>query len=374
MLRFCLAGEYPLDTTKIGGGVWHVMYILGETFSQRDDIEFHVVTTAKGLNGVKIEKKPGMTIHYVGVPTTRLIPNLLTQSKKIASVIRDINPDVINSHLCVTTEAAVLAGCKVAHTIHGVIHNEIKYTKGKNRLSTTLHSMLERRAISRADAVLGVAQYAVDAYKSSIKSEAYTMNVPIEDIFFDAVPMKPSKSVLYVGVIGERKNLIALVKAMAIVRKKHTDAILHVCGPVVQPQYMSGIKSFIQEHELHDAINFVGLATRTQIVQYIGESVCLALPSRQESAPGVICQAMAGGRPVIASPVGGVPEMVDEGVTGFLVDSEDHELLAARIVELFDNFNKAKQMGDRAREVAASRYNRHTVAEHILEVCRTLIN
>lgn len=373
MLRFCLAGEYPLDTEKIGGGMSHVTYILGEAFAERGDIDFHVVTPVKGRSDVRVVTRPGMTIHYVGTPKHGVLPHLITQGHTLASVFADIKPDVVNSHHYVTTDGAVRAGCKVAHTVHGVIHKEIRYMGRREKLARVLHATLEKRAVSKCDAAIGVAQYAIDSYAKWIRSQSFTMHVPIEDMFWDTPPMGESKSIVFAGGICRRKNLIALIRAMAKVAKRHPDAVLRVCGHVVEPEYMAAVKSLIERDSLHDAIDFLGVVDRYRLASLLAESCALALPSYQESSPGVICQAMGAGRVSVVSPVGGVPEMIEDGVTGFLVDADDSDTLADRLIGLFDDLDRAKQMGSAARAVALERYDRHKVADSILSICSSLV-
>ena len=374
MLKFCLAGEYPADVNKIGGGVLHVMFMLTEVFADRRDIDFHVVTPAKGLESDKVVEKPGVTIHYVSSHKHRLMPNLLTQGKRIASVLQDLKPDIVNSHHCVTTNAAIRAGCTVVHTVHGVAHKEIPYMHGRGRFSQILHADLERRAVAKADAVISVSQYGFDCYEPNIKGPRYLMSVLVEDIFWDIKPLDNCKSIVFAGGIGRRKNPMVLVKAMANVVDRHQDAKLYVCGNVVERAYMNDIENFIKSNNLQNAIQFLGVVDRYKLAELLGKSVALVLLSRQESSPGVICQAMAAGRIPIASPVGGVPELIDDGVTGFLVSPDDSDTLATRLIALFDDPDKAKQMGESAKEVALSRHDSHMVADSILEICKSVLN
>jgi len=371
-LKFCLAGEYPLDTARIGGGVLHVMFLLGETFAERGDIDFHIVASVKGIDGVKVVERPGVTVHYVGEPKHTLLPNLLTQPPRIASVMRELKPDVVNSHHYVTTEGAVLAGCKVVHTIHGVTYREVPYMRGRAKLAAQLQSHLQRKVLGRADAVISVAQYGLDAYARWIKAPTALINVPIEDMFWDVTPLGGCSGIVFAGGIGSRKNLSALVRAIPAVVRKHPDAVFHVCGGVHDRRYMADLESFVDREGIGGAVRFLGVVDRQTLVELLSQSVSLVLPSYQETSPGVICQAMAAGRVPVASPVGGVPEMIEDGVTGFLVDADDSSTLAQRLIELMDDHEKAQRMGAAAKKIAMERYDRHKVAERILEICSSI--
>lgn len=183
----------------------YIVYILAETFAERNDIDFHVVTSAKDIDGVKVVEKPGLTIHYVGQPKRRIVPNLLTQAGRIAPVLRDLKPDVVNSHHYVMTDAAVLAGCKVVHTIHGVTYKEVTHKRGKSRMAYMLQSYFQRKTLGRADMVISVARYGIDAYAHCIKGPTSVIGVPIEDVFWNVAPLGGCKGILFAGSISHLK-------------------------------------------------------------------------------------------------------------------------------------------------------------------------
>lgn len=372
-LRFCLAGSYPADAAKIGGGVLCTMYLLGEVLAQRDDIDFHIVASTEGGDGVRVINRPGATVHQVGYKSRTLVPNLYTQPAKIATVMSELSPDIINSHYAATTHAALMVGCKVAHTIHGIIDEEIQYQRGREKIAKMLESRLQHKSMMNADGIVSVAQYGLDYYDRWIKSPATVINVPIEDIFWSVPDMKPCRGILFAGAVGKRKNLRALVESMPVVLSKFPDAVLHVCGGINDKAYKDHIDNFVGGRNIGDSIKFLGVVDRRKLVELLEECVVLSLPSYQETSPGVICQAMAAGRVPIAAPVGGVPEMIEDGVTGYLVDSDDSDLLAQRIIELMDDFDMAAKMGAAAREVAKSRYNARDVANSIIEFCSSLV-
>lgn len=373
-LKFCLAGEYPADTARIGGGADYIVYLLAETFAQRDDIDFHVVGSVKGIDGVQVLEKPGVTFHLVGESRSRMVPNILAQPARIAPVLRELKPDVVNSHHHITTEAAKLAGCRVAHTIHGVTHSEIQYFRGKRKLAMLLQSHLHCKALRIADMVISVAQYGLDAYAKCIKCPTGLFNIPVEDVFAEVSPLGQCKGVLYVGYIGYRKNLGALVRAMPALLRRHPDAILNVCGGVGEPAYKAELDAYIEQEGIGDSIRFLGVVDRYKIAELMETSVALALPSHQETSPVVIAQIMSAGRVPVVAPAGGTAEVVEDGVTGFIVDADDSHKLANRLAELMDDSAMAQRMGAAAREFALEHNDRRKVADRILTLCSSLVN
>ena len=97
------------------------------------------------------------------------------------------------------------------------------------------------------------------------------------------------------------------------------------------------------------SVEFVGHVPPVRLRQILDDSWCLALPSRSEGLPRVVLEAMGRGRPVVASAVGGLPEVVDEGTTGHLVPAGRPEPLAQAIVTLLHDPERAAKMGAEGR-------------------------
>ena len=92
--------------------------------------------------------------------------------------------------------------------------------------------------------------------------------------------------------------------------------------------------------------------------------------SREETAPTILSQAMAAGKPAVASNVGGIPEMIRANESGFLVESEDEKALAEGMVMLLKDQDGALRMGALAHEIAVQRSEPNTVARRTVEAYR----
>jgi glycosyltransferase involved in cell wall biosynthesis len=92
------------------------------------------------------------------------------------------------------------------------------------------------------------------------------------------------------------------------------------------------------------------------------------LPSLTEAMPTAPLEAMASGKPVIGTKVGGIPMQIQDGKSGFLIDSEDERQLAERIKHLIDNPSKAKGMGAYGRKLAEEKFDWAIIAEKLLQV------
>lgn len=375
MIRMVMAGRYPEDTEHIAGGPYYNMYLQVKTLVERDDVELHVVSRSKTSTGYTHFEQDGAHFHFVGEPRRRLVPRQLTMIKKVARVMADIAPDIVVTHDPTETLAAIRVGLPTAYIVHGIVADELPHFRGLARLSHKLWIALDHRAIRSASRVLCISDYGARYCERIAPGRVSTISYPIvEDMFFDAQPYSAGKGILFAGTMNPLKNPLTLVRAMPRILEKHPDAVLRMCGRPADEEYISSIGSFVKANNLGESVSILGVVSRREIIEMLADSVCLALPSRQENAPNVVAQAMSAARAVVATPVGGVPEMVEEGVSGFLTDPDDAQGMADRIVSLMDDAEMARRMGENGRKRALEVHERHAHIDSIMKICRSILD
>jgi len=117
---------------------------------------------------------------------------------------------------------------------------------------------------------------------------------------------------------------------------------------------------------LDEGLRFLGF--RTDVATLISISDLVVLPSVKEGLPDVLLEAAALAKPVIASQVGGIPEIVRHGVTGLLVPPADPEALAEAVLHLIDRPDEAQRMGARGREVVTHEFSVDRMARRVAAV------
>ena len=163
-----------------------------------------------------------------------------------------------------------------------------------------------------------------------------------------------NKQVLFVGRLEPVKGLLVLLDAVAILRPKHPDLVLSVVG---DGTLRSRIEADASRLGLSDIVRFVGYKSQAEIAALLAETDMLVLPSFAEGVPVVLMEAMASGRPVVASRVAGVQELVHDGVTGFTVPPGDASSLAYRIDQLLEDRGLSERMGQAGRRVVEKDFN-----------------
>jgi glycosyltransferase involved in cell wall biosynthesis len=155
---------------------------------------------------------------------------------------------------------------------------------------------------------------------------------------------------LFVGTYGARKGTPELVRALAIARQAGVPAVLTVVGPPEHPADAERVRSLVLSEGVASATTFRGPLDRAALAGLYAEADAFCLPSHREGLPMAILEAMESALPIIATPVGGIPDLVEDGQSGILVGPGDVEQLVGAITELACDPARRAALGKRARE------------------------
>ncbi len=141
--------------------------------------------------------------------------------------------------------------------------------------------------------------------------------------------------VLYVGNVKPEKGCDVLVEAADRLARVHgkrdVDVVIIGSGELDVP-----LRARVAELGLEKNVTFAGRKLHAEIPRWLAATDVLCLPSRREGCPNVILEALASGRPVVASRVGGIPELIEHGKNGLLVPADDPEALAEALATALD--------------------------------------
>ena len=369
-MRLALIGPYPLDTSSISGGVAAVMLFMVQGLRQQPDIDLHVVSCTKEIEENRVVKDGNVTIHYLAESKQRVVPNLITNLRRIRHAIDRIKPDLIHSESPAGTLMGISGGYPTIHTIHGISHQERKYARTFSRkIAVWLEGYLGKKAASRAKYCITPSNYAARAYGGITKAKIYPIFNPIEDKFFDIDSQRVNpKKMLYAGQFSNLKNIYGLVKSFELINRQDPDARLFICGKVSDPGYYKLVLNYIKTHNLSETVNLLGFISQDEVNSQFAEAAIICLFSHQESAPMAVAQAMCAGKPVVASAVGGTPDIVIDGETGFLVNDGDECAFAEKALMLLSDDELRYRMGQKAREVAEKRFRKDVVVTKTMKV------
>jgi glycosyltransferase involved in cell wall biosynthesis len=161
-----------------------------------------------------------------------------------------------------------------------------------------------------------------------------------------------AQEILYTGVLIPRKGVHHLINAFACLAQDFFQARLVIAGREEDKIYAAELKQQVKRLGLDGHVQFVGDMPQTELATWMHRAGVFVLPSISEGLGRVVIEAMATGTPVIGSHVGGIPEMVHDGATGFLVPPKDEAALAEKIRWVFEQPERTREMERDARAFA----------------------
>jgi glycosyltransferase involved in cell wall biosynthesis len=169
-----------------------------------------------------------------------------------------------------------------------------------------------------------------------------------------------------VGNIRRVKGHDIFIRAAASVVKQFPHASFRIAGEVLEPAYFQELETLVRDLDLSDRLHFAGGVTGLR--EYLSAADIFVLPSRSEGFSNAIVEAMAASLPVVATNVGGNAEAVQDGVSGFVVPSEDTAALATAIVRLLSDPVKARAMGAAGKKLAAEKFTTDAMMRQITQI------
>jgi len=138
------------------------------------------------------------------------------------------------------------------------------------------------------------------------------------------------------------------------------------------------IHSIISRHKLNlvdiKELILTGMLTANEMVKYFESAFCMLHPTWIDNSPNSVCEAQLSGLPVVASNVGGVSSLINDGVDGFLVeDPKDYIGYTDRIIQLCDNVELRKKISENGRFISRRRHNKKEITKNIISAYETIL-
>ncbi len=265
----------------------------------------------------------------------------LKHYKIFSKAMREFKPDVVHSHLDSTYSWIwSLLHCKpLIFTLHS---NPFRWKDKRVQFLIKLKSLQGKLKIIGCAKI--IAEYAKKCYKISSKKIGYIYN-PIEiENYQKGAKFDGNVKFAYVGRFNKVKNQKLLISAFSELEKTYSNVQLSLAG--TGPRF-DEIQNLAKEKGCRN-IEFLGNVS--DIPGFLAKNDVLVLSSDSEACPVVVLEAMASGLPIIATNVGGVPELVTDN--GFVVEKGDVGAFTEAMAKIVDDFENAKIMGNKSLEYA----------------------
>lgn len=192
-----------------------------------------------------------------------------------------------------------------------------------------------------------------------------------------------SRVILFVGRIEPLKGVETLIRALAELHKRGLlekylyDLVVIGGDPNVSPELMNAemkrLQTLVQNLGINEVVLFLGKRAQDMLPYYYSAADVLVMPSHYESFGMVALEAMACGTPVVASQVGGLAFLVQDGVTGYVVPDGEPDQLASRLETLIQDNELREKLGRQAQKYAHA-YAWENIAAQVLSMYESLMN
>lgn len=176
------------------------------------------------------------------------------------------------------------------------------------------------------------------------------------------------KILISVGRLTEAKDQESLLIAIKKLVQNGVDIFLALVG---EGELRSRIEGSIEQLGLGQRVFLLG--NRTDVHELLPDATMFVLSSRREGLPMVLLEAMASGLPVVSTNVGGIPEVIKDGVNGFLVPPEASDLLAEKIALMVGQPEKARVMGATNRTMVTNNYSMQKTADQYAQLYESIM-
>ena len=381
-MKILMISSLPRDLDSIKGGVDAAVVNLIKGFEYFPDINFLILSVGKSDQNRIVKYANNITIQYLQKKSlgSILVDYLFFARKKIHKVITEFRPDIIHMQGA-SPILFCLIGLKKKNLVitqHGVITEEIKFQKTiAKKLKFWMKKIIEQYYFPKFHNYTFISNYNQRFLKQLKGEHLYRSRLiynPVNPLFFDLkLQANFNKRILYVGVINHLKNLLCLLKAIHRIRPMVHGLKVTVIGGFKDESYKKLILQFIKNNQLEDNISFYGWKSQTEVLELYKDVDLFVLPSLQEALPVSIAEAMAAGRPVIASDVGGVSEMITAQKSGFVFQANNSQELETYLLKFYNGTVCYYDFARNAREEAMKKFHPENVAAQTIEFYKTIL-
>ena len=300
--------------------------------------------------------------------------NFLKQLKKCAGFLRENKIEIVHTHDFYTNVFGITAA-RLAR-----VPLKIASKRETEGMRSTAQNIIERQIFKAADRITvnseavknylvtdGISPNKINVIYNGLDLERLTPKITDRKTICEELNLPGDKKIKYITLVAnlrhEVKNQPMFLRAAQRISKTFPEAHFVLAG---EGELKESLENLAEELGVKKNTHFTGRCEK--VPELLSISYICVLTSRAEGFSNAILEYMAAGKPVLATNVGGASEAVIEGKTGFLIDSDDDEMLANRLKELLEDEEKAARFGEKGREVARQKFSIEAQLKKTLEL------
>ncbi|MGI9113610.1 MAG: glycosyltransferase [Chthoniobacterales bacterium] len=369
-------GVLPLPGTIAANGLPKVSETLLRQYEQADaSLHVDAITFRSDFKEERSERRGNVTYHYLPCKSHgKALTFYLGEIAQLRKRLRGMDVDVVHGQPGPDFMlAAVTCGLPHVITIHGLPGQEasmLSWRRLGQRAMATSRELLHRQAIRRTANIISISPYVEDYIRPWVRGRVWSIANPIDQQFFEIAP--PDRSglrIICVGSVAERKNQQLLVRACAELARRGADFECRLIGPCPAG---SPVRELIESLELTNRVTVVGVVSQEALLDHYSWCNVVALPSRGETSPLSLIQAMAGGRCVFGAEAAGIPALLHDGEFGSLFSPDDPEQLSGQLLDFGQRPDCYWEKAARAADYARNTFRADGIAQKTLELYRQI--
>jgi glycosyltransferase involved in cell wall biosynthesis len=361
--------EYQKDTPYFGTAPAALL----EGFKDIGEPEVHVISGSQTRMSSPAKLATNIWFHGFTVPKWGWLRTGYSGCiLAVRNILAGIQPDLIHAQGTERDCAMTAAFCRRPKvlTIHGNCRAIAQFRQSRPFSYWWLQARLEQFCLPRFDGVVCISKYTKE-WVSSLAKRTWLLPNAVDPSFFDIQPQKPASRpvILVVANVDARKNQIGLIHSLDNLSKQHFFDV-RFFGKCGEDPYGQEFRRLLQARSW---CIWGGMLDRDRLRNEFTKATAVMLPTWEDNCPMVVLEAQAAGVPVIASNVGGVPDLVQDGRTGLLTDPARPETMSKALARLLGDPTLAKQLAEEGRSQAKARFHPKVIAEKHLEIYREII-
>jgi glycosyltransferase involved in cell wall biosynthesis len=284
-----------------------------------------------------------------------------TKVAKLCRLIQEKNYDIVHAHLF----PAGLLTAVVSRLVQAPRYLFSEHGVWNRRRAFAPWRWVDRWWYMRYAAIVCVSQQVKDSLLDWLPQlESRVLVVPSGvPIFSNGVDIQPRWDLIFVGRLEHVKGVDTLLQSLILLREEGWQPSVLIVGDGSQAQRL---EKLCRRWGLESQVVWIG--ARTDVDNLLRAARIFVLPSRAEGLPMALLEAMAAGKPIIATAVGGVPEALEHGKEALLVPPENPRALMGAIKMLLSNPEQAQHLGEAARQKARERFSIERWVQDMLSV------
>lgn len=344
-------------------------------FAQLPEVKVHVVTcTQRPMVSSPEKLADNIWFHSLHVPKLGWMRTAYQGCiRAVRRKVREINPDIVHGQ---GTErdcsiSAIFSGFPNVLTVHGNMRLVAQLYRSGPFSYNSLAGRLESFTIPRSAGVVCITRYTRDAV-ADLARRTWVLPNAVDATFFEVPPRPdPVPDILCVGAVILRKNQNEFIRALDPLAARFPFTVTFLGNATPADPYS---REFLELIKTRPWCRHAGFADRARLKEHLQRASLLMLPSLEDNCPMVVLEAMAASVPVIAANVGGVPDLIEEGVTGLFCDPLDRASMSNAVERLLASTALRTDLRERAKASALKRFHPRIIAERHVEIYREVLS